>query len=342
MSYKKCPRNKILVKSYKSSSGKKIKSFCRSKPSYKSSRTKKVKSIKSVKKDRKRSYMSPPKRVLSKPVNEVKKRSKVDRTDVEGNIRKLRIKLDQMTGRKELSDKEIKTIFNKYSKNLNKCIPEDYEIKKFIGKGVNGSVYLICKNASSEENCRIIKIQKIKDKKLIENEIRMQKLFYSKGLAPKIHNVCNFKMNKNNYILIDMEPIFGTLDTLLTKKLDTKFLRELLTWVTNYIKKLCELNLTHGDFHWGNFGYNVKPTGKLSNILIDFSWSSAKKCNPRLEFIQLLRTSTFDNIEKNNSKYLEDSLYEIYTKEYNNKLLKNNDAYDREWNKLMNVYEKNI
>lgn len=361
MSYKKCPSGKTLVKPYKTKSGKKTRSFCRSKPKskpkYKSSRTKKTVKKKKVKsttpkkskkvkpaKTIKPAKIVEPERVYSRPRSKPSKSRKISKgKTVKEKLRYFKRRLEEITGVKVLSEEDIQKILKQYGDKVKTCLSGGFELKKYIGSGENGSVYLICKSkADEDENCRIIKIQQIHNERFIQNEIDMQKAFYARKLAPKIHNTCRFNKGKTKYIIIEMDPIVGTLESLLHKESNDDFLRSIMAWIINVMEKLCDNKLTHGDFHWRNIGYNVRPDGELDPVLIDFSWSSSKTCYPRLELIQLLRTISLSKMHPKNEKYLEDNIYEIYTTEFNKKLAKNIKAYDKEYDKLMDEYEKKL
>ena len=98
-----------------------------------------------------------------------------------------------------------------------------------------------------------------------------------------------------------------------------KLLQEIQpTWMLDFIgsaivqiiKKLDMENLTHGDLHWGNIGfqyltsqsktaldqYDVVQDGvivfQLAPMIIDFGFASDKCSNPELELLQLMRSSS--------------------------------------------------
>ena len=76
----------------------------------------------------------------------------------------------------------------------------------------------------------------------------------------------------------------------------------------------------------------------LLPLLIDFGWSSHHGCFPQLELIQALRTASRrynKNMSSSNERYLQDNLYRLYKSNYSTSLKKSQDAYEREWHKLM-------
>jgi type III secretory pathway component EscV len=222
MANKKCPKGTSLVKSFKKKSGSKVKSYCRqSQPKYKTSRKRSIKKTKNVKKSKSHSKPKPKKkstpktRDKSKPKSPVavrsrsRSRSKFKDMTVEQKVETLKRKLDEISGVKILNKTDIQKIVKEYSNNLYTCLDGNFEFSKFIGRGVNGSVYMTCAKNADPNNCRIIKIQEIANKELIENEIKMQNKFYSKKLAPKLHKTCKFKKGRKQTAWKDNSKKYG-------------------------------------------------------------------------------------------------------------------------------------
>jgi hypothetical protein len=192
------------------------------------------------------------------------------------------------------------------------------------------------------DDCIVVKLQKYKNENEIKNEENIHNEFSRVDLSPKLLRVCKFKKGNQKYAYFEMEPILFTLDKLLDETLPDSKLDSILDWIEESIDTMCINNLVHGDLHWGNLGYRRNPvTKELEPTIIDFSWGLKSKCNPRFEYIQLLRTLyTFKNFDSYNRAYIEDRLYNLYTSRYNKNLKRGFKSYDKEQLSLHKQHEK--
>lgn len=88
----------------------------------------------------------------------------------------------------------------------------------------------------------------------------------------------------------------------------------------------------------------IKRTRLYAKLMfIDFGQAHIGKCNPRLDLLQLLRTAGSDYVEhanRYNMKYLQNRLFEMYTKKYNKNMKNSQRLIETEFNKLRETYEK--
>jgi hypothetical protein len=231
-------------------------------------------------------------------------------------------------------------ITEKVIKKFGAIVPPGYYVSKEIGKGAFGVAYLLC-NRNQNACDRVMKVQRIEDQKEFNNEIAMQRKFATAKIAPKVHDVQQIRKGGRQYGVIVMDKIDGIMENLLEIEQDEESMNVIISYVIQFIHEMCRLNLTHGDFHWGNFGYIINIENNQFTVkpqLIDFGWSSAMPCRPDLELANLLRMTP--NIEnRKNKKFIRDSLYNLYRNNYNPNLKNNTQAFDREHDRLHTLYE---
>lgn len=192
-----------------------------------------------------------------------------------------------------------KEIIDKFGNNIYKELDKDYKITKIVGSGAFGTVYLECKKRSIQDCDRVVKLEDFKRKKRssIEKEIEMQRKFSDIGLSPKV-----FKSKiVNNTSMIEMERLECSVEKdFLTKKWPEKIIKDFVKFVESTLNKMCEYNLSHGDLHFGNMGYNMVK-GKIKLYLLDFGFSMKDKCIPEIELAKLIGTYTpkyYKNLNK--------------------------------------------
>jgi tRNA A-37 threonylcarbamoyl transferase component Bud32 len=235
-------------------------------------------------------------------------------------------------------------ISRQVTKRYGNIIPNNYFVSKKLGAGEYGIAYLLC--STGDNNCdRVLKVQRLVGGNAeFTNEVAMQKTFARIGLAPSVFSSKTFRKGNSTYGLIVMEKIDGIMEDFLAKEQDTHTLDVILRYIIEFIRKMCTSRLTHGDFHFENFGYilDIRDDSFVAKpLLIDFGWSSSTPCHPDLELIQLLRTTSFIKNRKNKT-YLKDQLYILYTNNYNSRLPNNGSAFTREWERIIEAYQDEI
>ena len=200
-------------------------------------------------------------------------------------------------------------------------LPDNYVIKDCLGQGAFGSVLLICdKNKPSD--CKALKVVKIKTREKLKDfldEIKYGRLFSNYGLGPEIFDTLLLnRPNGKKLGIIVMEKIDMTLEKFLRDEQRRDTLDRIINWIQHYVNQMCKYNLVHGDLHFDNIGLKLTKDGKMRPLLIDFGYSSRNKCEPMLEYLQLLRTvdPSYSKMNINNYNYLHSRLLHIFTKDY--------------------------
>lgn len=241
--------------------------------------------------------------------------------------------------------KKIKSsvIRHYYGKNFDKLIPPGFRLVKILGEGASGKAYLVCHNGVKCRAYKVSKLRNYKDEELFFREAEMIKRFNKFKLAPHIYRVGTFKRGDANYGLIEMDLIDGTLDDLLSKHQSKEALDEILADIDKLISQMCKHGLIHGDFHTGNIGYKIRANGSIKLILIDFGYSCCLrkvKCQPRLEYIQLLRTLSMSELNPHNEKYLFNHIISLYRERFNSRLKSSKTSLEEELYLITDKYRK--
>lgn len=168
----------------------------------------------------------------------------------------------------------------------NPCL-QGWEFVKKLGQGSFGAVFLVKRGA--ERAAVKFMVHSPRFFTSIEQEVEMQRLFASYGLAPKI--ICYNKMyayNKDLHVVL-MEPIDFTLFTLACHyKMSDRTLTKVGDAIMASMMKLNKLGFTHGDMHSKNIGFVRQPDGKVKLMFIDFGQSSTMINDPVVDAEQLL------------------------------------------------------
>jgi len=221
------------------------------------------------------------------------------------------------------SDADVRT---KFGSELFDFIPGGYNLSNLIGRGVWGSVYLLCDRGDYFTNCNlVIKIVKRNPKfyknapdfySRMEREVYMQRIFFKEGLAPQLFMTKKYRFNGDDYFAMVMEKIDGILMNSLTNypkgHSTDDYCKMVLSGVSGLIQSMCRKNLIHGDLHSENIGIQLwvgdsdddedyVPGGDekyddqigVQFMIIDFGWASEGPCRARLEFLQLLRNIVY-------------------------------------------------
>jgi hypothetical protein len=213
----------------------------------------------------------------------------------------------------DLSVKNKKILHNKYGI----VVPNNYIVSKILGKGVSGTVYILCEKIG--KNCtRAIKIQEYDD--MFKNEVKMHKEFEKLGLSPKFYEAQIHKsIGKKVKTHIISERFDGTLSELLKVKQSKEVLDKIFNFIKKSHYKARKNNIVHGDMHWDNLAYKFNKSKNIEKLYLnDFGWSSkVRKVDKKLillDLLQLYRTSWLIK-NKDNRKYLNDKLYDFILEE---------------------------
>lgn len=90
------------------------------------------------------------------------------------------------------------------------------------------------------------------------------------------------------------------------KMIEFKEVDRIVNWLELVIKKMCEMNLSHRDLHWGNIGYYIDPHNKATTLyLLDFGRSRTEVyCTPTLDTILLIKHLKEDYNFKNKEYFV--------------------------------------
>lgn len=194
-----------------------------------------------------------------------------------------------------------------------------WKVTKFLSAGASGHVFRVVHADGREAAAKV----QTGDAKRMQNEIKCQKAFAKKGLAPKIFGSCSFdpqrslsplahrKLNKEVqektvttptvvvegptgrlvYIII-MEEIVGVLSQWLSRPKSARQLKQKAEEIVDLMVAFREHKLTHGDFHLNNIGYVYTDASKRNMKLmpIDFGRSHIGKSFTSIEVGSLMRT----------------------------------------------------
>ena len=182
-----------------------------------------------------------------------------------------------------------------------------------IKKDQDKIIYML---TNGKEN-RIAKVYPIQD---IGNEIELMDRLCKYDICPNVTKNDIFSKEGIDYVYIEMEMLSGTIEDILKYKLSVNDLDILLVLIIRLLKKLCELNISHGDFHWKNIGFKFDENKNGIHLrLIDFEFGEFV-CNPRLDVLQLIRSidsKYAPNVNKDNREYLRNKLADIYKNKFN-------------------------
>lgn len=224
-----------------------------------------------------------------------------------------------------------------------------WTVTRFLGEGGSGHVFrAMHKNGTKAA----IKVQ-IGNKQRLNKEVRAQKAFERKGLAPKVLRYCSFKpvprlslkehnrMNdslpgksvpfqteveddadSNLVHVIIMEEIDGVLGAWLRLVKSEDQLKEKARQIVAVMKAFQKHKLTHGDLHLNNIGWKYinKSKTRMKLMPIDFGRSHIGHAYTNVDMGSLMRTidSTFrSRVPPNNRRSLVKYIRDISIEELN-------------------------
>lgn len=193
-----------------------------------------------------------------------------------------------------------------------------WTVTKFISAGASGHVFRVVHKNGTKAAAKV----QIGDTRRLQKELKAQRAFQRKGLAPKIIRYCSFKPKPrlslrehdrlndllpgrsvpfqtedesptgNLVHIIIMEEIDGVLGSWLRRDKSEKQLKETADQIVALMKAFQKHKLTHGDFHLNNIGFvytNASKT-KMKLMPIDFGRSHVGAAYTGIEIGSLMRT----------------------------------------------------
>jgi hypothetical protein len=211
-----------------------------------------------------------------------------------------------------------------------------HRFERFLGEGSHGMVVLVRKHGSRLDVAAKVLVDPCNS---LKREALTQKKFSSLGLAPTTlgqwDETVTWSGGKKRLSVLLMGRMDGTLAEWLRQPRTKRDLDTVLRKVLGMIDKMEKHGLAHCDLQWENIACQGNPsTGKLR--MIDFGWSLRHKALPRVEFLQLLRTTypTFTGTSaaiSSNYKYLRPKILREMARRFGSaptSLGKINRAYD--------------
>jgi hypothetical protein len=199
----------------------------------------------------------------------------------------------------------------------------------------NGIVFQVCNPDISSKGI-VVKVDRHAGNKksgaFFEEEFRATERFFKLGLSPKPIGTLNkartvFAMGKVDLIFGDFLRFYGNLDK---TKLDV-----VLALACSLLDKFKMHRVTHGDFHWDNIGVVVHEN-RLVPVVLDLGFANVNSCDERVDFFQLVKSTTEQTCGKENSAYLGPILVGMYKDKFNSQ-------FDtRDHTKIRNEYEANL
>lgn len=193
-----------------------------------------------------------------------------------------------------------------------------WTVTKFISAGLSGHVF---RAVNVDSTSAAVKVQ-TGDAKMMKNELKAQRAFQRKGLAPKILRYCSFKPKTrlgigaherlNNAVqdktvsfqtedesptgnlvhVIIMEEIAGVLGQWLRREKSKQQLEKTAFEIVKLMVAFKKHKLTHGDLHLNNIGYVYTDASKryMKLMPIDFGRSHIGNAFTSIEVGSLMRT----------------------------------------------------
>lgn len=200
--------------------------------------------------------------------------------------------------------------------NMLKCSrTRGWKVTKFLAAGEFGQVFRVVKNDGARAVMKV-QVGAVND---IEREVRTQKSFHRKNLAPKIIAYCQFKPKKHlrwsDHLklkklvkdddeanvpyqreghlvhIILMEEIDGVVGNWLHLQRSNEQLGKLTFHIMDLVQSMIEQKLTHADLHLWNIGYVYTDASKkfMTLMPIDFGRSVVGHVNSAMDLCAILR-----------------------------------------------------
>lgn len=218
------------------------------------------------------------------------------------------VKLDQALSKQTIDVDQLRSAVQALT------LIADLKFAHVLGAGSNGVVFTVC-NPQVASQMLVVKYTFSSNTDHLNYERTMQEKFADAGLGPPV-----IAYNENAHLLV-MAKIDGTVGDLLRRKLSALVLDQILYWIVDLLRRLCDARLLHRDFHWHNFGYRIDlSTRRLTVLLIDFGNAKAQECEPDFEIATLI-AFLYNNklqarFEPTNVAYLHEKLATLYDNNY--------------------------
>ena len=153
-----------------------------------------------------------------------------------------------------------------------------------IAKGQQSVVY-------SLDNNGIIKVAVGDSLEDLEREMRISDLMSENGIGPQVHKSFIANWKNENYLVLHMEKMDGTLAQLKIKEkgMRRELIENIQTMLNNSIN---EYRICHRDIHIENVMYKLTG-GSMKVLLIDFGMSeeniASENCHQHMDFISKLK-----------------------------------------------------
>lgn len=218
-------------------------------------------------------------------------------------------------------------VYNLYSNKIIKDISSysiilpssnGFRIIKTI-KNENGKAVYIISNNKEERIAKVIPLH------LVGNEIEIIEKLSKLDLSPIIFKTEIISNKDEDNAYIEMEKMTGTINDILSERMSDDDLNIISILVLKLLRKLSELSISHGDFHWKNIGFNYNSIKDGINLkVIDLEFGDFK-VNERLDILQLIRTldkKYMQDIDNYNRDYITVRLLKLYNSKYNKNISK--------------------
>lgn len=180
----------------------------------------------------------------------------------------------------------------KYGKEALNFILPNYKIVSELGSGVFGTAYLTSDSNFNQEVLKYTLITKQTTIKSVQHEFEMLRNFSEVGLSPNPRMINFYKSQNKEVGVIAMERVYGTIAWLLDHyMMNFDDMNILSREIDRLLTTMCKYDFIHGDFHFGNIGYNLTAAG-MKLMIIDLGFACCLKtsvrCNPTFELSKLL------------------------------------------------------
>ena len=268
------------------------------------------------------------------------------------------------------TDKNPNKLCDSFKDIIGTCL-KGWRITSKLGEGSFGQAYGVTRKSDNLEG--VMKIQHESPEE-IKFETHVQKHLHKLKLAPKIFETCDFKPDKmpkkihailkndfdhietkipknHRVYLIFMDKVDGVLDDFAYKIPSTKkSIEPIVNSIIDMVKKLKDANVSHGDFHFGNMGFQYTESGRklITMMPIDFGWANIKKSSTRWELLVAAHTigPVFQPQDKKHStdfvRIFREILQEKAKSVFNIKIPRSNSAIKKAYDDEFKVYKKDF
>ena len=192
---------------------------------------------------------------------------------------------------------------------------------KIIRDSRDSVVFSIC-NPSLSSQLFIVKYFKNTDETQVKQQYLMQRIFWEEGLAPHLMG-----LHAKDPAIMVTSKIDGTLYELFQEELTPMALHTIVENIILLFLRLCDANLSHRSLDLNHIGYIYNTTTEMENsldkitkfnkrrmsfVLLDFLDARNDGCDPKIELVQMIRT-TFPEMNLNANEIVMRNLHYICT-----------------------------